>query len=469
MAAIKYDGKKLIPAPVLSINKSFDTIGDGTIIGNTYQINLNGTFLPQKGSPTSSGTFYTSTGYPADESILTDDTRFDSILKKQEALRNLFSSGNIGKKLEIVNEATGNIVYFYPRDVQIDIPEGTWVLECPYSINLIADTIYPTTDNVPSNIQSASESWNIEPDQQNLNNTFNFKVSHTITAKGKKFYNASGLPTEPWIAAKIWVDARRGVDTNLLSSGLYNLSGMTAYNHLVSTNIDESDGVYSLTENWLYASGLAYEEFSMDTTTGLEGITSVNINGTITGYEQRTLQNITSSRWDNASGYYMSIKNSLLNRAQTYTGISLNPIPVSENIGRNPVGGTISYGLEYNTRPQTYISGAKSESIVVTYNDQSKAHARVPVIGRTKGPVLQALGTSEATTKSLSIEFVLGPSIISGNIPATFNFPYSLISGLVTILDPINLGALKSFAGQPQKTWEPITGRGSFNIEWTYE
>ena len=334
---------------------------------------------------------------------------------------------------------------------------------------MVADTIYPTTDTVPSNIESGSESWSIEPDQQNLNNTFNFRVSHSISAKGKKFFNASGLGIDPWIAAKIWVDSRKGVDANILSSGLYNLSGMTAYNHLVTTNIDETDGAYSLTENWIFASGLDYEDFSIDANTGLEGITSVSINGTVTGYEQRNLQSITSSRWDNASGYFLSIKNSLLNRAQAYTGVTLNPIPLSETLGRNPVAGTLSYGYEYDTRPSNYIAGAKSEVITVSYNDLGKSHARVPVIGRTKGPVLQALGTSEATTKSLSIEFVLGPSVISGNIPATFAFPYNLISGIVNVLDPKNLGAAKSFAGQPQKTWEPKTGRGSFNIEWTYE
>lgn len=468
MAVIKYDGKKLIPAPILSINRSFNTAGDGSIIGTVYQINVNGKFLPHKGSPNSSGVFYTSTGYPADEIVGTDSAKFDSILKKQEGLRNLFSANNIGKKFEILNEDTGNTIFFYPVDVQIDIPEGVWVQECPYSITMTADSIYPNEIAPSGNIESASESWSIEPDQENLNNTFNFKVSHNISAKGRRFYNGSGV-IDPWVSAKIWVDSRDGIDTSIISSGVYNLNGLSGYNHLVTTNIDELEGSYSLSESWIFASGIAYEDFSLESNTGLDGITNVGINGTITGFEHRNLQTVYTSRWQNASGYFLSVKNSLLNRAQAYTGTTLNPVPVSETIGRNPVAGTISYGYEYNTRPTTFISGAKSESISVTYNNKSKSHARVPVIGRNRGPVLQNLGTSEATTKNLSIEFVLGPQFNPANISGSFAFPYNLISGLVNILDPINLGASKSFYSQPQETWEPMTGRGSFNIEWTYE
>lgn len=468
MGIIKYDGKKLIPAPILSISRDFQTSGDGTIIGSVYQIAVNGTQLPYKGSPNSSGVFHTSSGYPPDE-IIDDDERLQSHLNKQKAILELFNSTNMGKKFEILNDDTASPVYFYPKTVRVDFTEGIWFNDFKYSIILTADNIYPNTEVFTSNIDSAQESWSIEPDQQNLDNSFNFRINHNLSAKGKNFYNASGVVTEPWIEARNWVLARDGINHAIISSGVYNLSNLSGYNHLVTTNIDKTDGVFTLSESWIMASGIAYEDFNINTSAGLDGLTSVSIEGSITGFEHRNLQTIYASKWQNASGYFLSIKNSILDRAQDYSDVALNPIPLSETIGRNPIGGTINYSYEYNNRPSMYISGAKSESIIVAYNGKSKAHARVPVIGRAKGPVLQALGTSEASTKNLSIEFVLGPKFNPSNISGSFEFPYNLISGLVNTLDPINLGASKSFYGQPQQTWEPMTGRASFNIEWTYE
>lgn len=469
MGIIKYDGNKLIPAPVFSVNRDFQTTGDGTIIGNTYQIVVNGKMLPYMGSPNSSGVFHTTSGYPANETIA-DGQRLQAVLNKQEALKELFRAANIGKKFEILNDDSADPVYFYPRTIQLDLPEGIFFNDFTYSIVMTADAIYPNVDTVFSdNIESGSESWSVEPDQQNVNNTFNFKVNHSIAAKGKKFYNASGVMSDAWAEAKDWVTSRLGINHAIISSGVYNLTGLSGFNHLVSTSIDQLEGSYSLNESWLFASGIAYEDFSVSTATGLEGITSVSLEGNIVGHELRNASTIYTSKWTNASGYFVSIENSLLNRAQAYSNTTLNPVPVSQSVGRNPIGGTINYSYEYDTRPASYISGAKSEVFVVTYNDRSRSHARVPVIGRARGPVLQGLGTSEATTKNLSIEFVLGPSFNSANISGSFDFPYHLISGLVDNLDPANLGASKSYYGPPQKTWEPLTGRGSFNIEWTYE
>lgn len=468
MGVVKYDSKKLIPAPVMSISRVFQTDGVGNIIGSQYQINVNGTALPHKGSPNTSGVFHTTAGYPADD-VVSDSNRLQSVLNKQQALLNLFSAGNMGKKFEILNDDAATPVYFYPETVEIDFPEDIWFNAFNYTINMTTNAIYPNTEIPFANIDSAQESWSIEPDQQNLNNSFNFRVSHNISAKGKKAFNASGAFNEAWGEAKAWVDARAGLNHSIISSGVYNLANMSGYNHLVSTNIDVRDGLYSLSETWIMSSGIAYEDFTVNTNNTLEGLTTVTIDGTVTGFELRNRSVIQSSRWNNASGYFASVQNSLLNRAQVYSDTTLNPIPLAYNIGRNPVAGTISYGYEYNTRPSNYISGAKSEVFVVSYNDRSQAHARVGVIGRAKGPVLQALGTSEATTKNLSIEFVLGPQFNPLNISGSFNFPYNLISGLVSALDPLNNGAAKSFYSQPQKTWEPLSGRGSFNIEWTYE
>ena len=48
----------IIPAPLVSINKSYDTTGDGNIVGSKYSITLTGKLIADRGSPTNLGKFY---------------------------------------------------------------------------------------------------------------------------------------------------------------------------------------------------------------------------------------------------------------------------------------------------------------------------------------------------------------------------------------------------------------------------
>lgn len=466
---VTYDGKRLIPALRLNYSRNFNQLENGEIIGQTYNIQFSSTICADKGSPNSSGNFWTADGYPSDEFISSED-RLSSIISKQKAILNLFSSTNLGKKFEVLPENDGEPIYFYPSTAEISFADGPWFNTCDYVISMTADRIYPNVDtSVPFNIDTASESWSIEPNEQPLsfNVPFTYRVSHSLSARGKKIYiNGSG--NTPYLEAKAWVASKIGIDRTILS-GINNISNLGAYNHVLTENIDESDGGYSVNETWLFSSGNVIEDYNVSSQSNLEGLTIVSIDGNIQGLEARNLTNISGYRWVNASGYFNSIQNSLLNRAQTISQINLNPVAVSYNIGRNPLQGTISYNYEYNNRPVSYISGALTERISVSYNKKNKKHAQVPVIGRSRGPVLQGLGTSDATTKSLSIDFNLGPSLSGALNSAKFDFPYHLVSGLVEMLDPINNGAIKSYHSQPQENWEPITGQASFNIEWVYE
>ena len=57
---VMYNGKRLIPAPLVSINKEYQRSPDNTKIGTNFNLTVNGTLLAYKGSPDSSGTFWTS-------------------------------------------------------------------------------------------------------------------------------------------------------------------------------------------------------------------------------------------------------------------------------------------------------------------------------------------------------------------------------------------------------------------------
>lgn len=480
---VLYDGKRIIPASRLNYSRNFDQSPDGSIIGQTYNISFNSVIFAHKGSPTSSGTFWTANDYPPDETILSD-ARLSSILKKQEALRGLFSKTNIGKKFEVIPENLNNPLYFFPSSIEIVFQEGPWFDTCEYSVSMVADKIYPNVDgNTTYNLESATESWSIEPNEQPLGTTafvpgpiaslaattpFTYRVTHNLSAVGKPSYN-SGILNHPFIEAKNWVASRTGIN-NTIFSGFNNLSSLGAYNHILTENIDQTSASYSVNESWVFSSGNVIEDYSVSSQSALDGITTVEVNGNIQGLEARILSNVSGHKWDAASGYFSSISNNFLSRAQSYTGISLNPLPLSTNIGRNPLQGNISYSYSYDNRRTSYISGALSERISVSFQREGRSVAVVPVIGRSspiRGPILQDLGTGPEKQKTLSIDFLLGPPSVSGAL--NFDFPEYLISGLVYQLDPINNGASKSFKQQPQDSWEPLTGSASYNVTWIYE
>ena len=67
----------LIPAPFVNISKDYNKTSDGKKIGSTYTINLEGTILPDKGSPHSDATFYTSAdGSPNSSSKYNSESYF---------------------------------------------------------------------------------------------------------------------------------------------------------------------------------------------------------------------------------------------------------------------------------------------------------------------------------------------------------------------------------------------------------
>jgi hypothetical protein len=109
------------------MNKSYDTDGDGTKRGSAYRITLTGTFVPFRGSPSGSYTsldqaFWTLSGDPPDETYAGGNEDFNHILRKQEALRWLFSED--GGILEWQPSGGQPPVKCYPRVLSISFPEG---------------------------------------------------------------------------------------------------------------------------------------------------------------------------------------------------------------------------------------------------------------------------------------------------------------------------------------------------------
>ena len=111
----------------MSIDKNYDRSGNGQILGVTYTITLNGTLVPDRGSP--------STHADATNGFLTDSAdkiidnhvhahAYTDILKKQQLLRKLFSKVNEGGELAITAPFTGAAtIKCNPTIVSVTFPE----------------------------------------------------------------------------------------------------------------------------------------------------------------------------------------------------------------------------------------------------------------------------------------------------------------------------------------------------------
>src|SRR5690606_15205818 len=128
--------------------------------------------------------------------------------------------------------------------------------------------------------------------------------------------------------------------------------------------------------------------------------------GTITGLDQKISGIIQVSKIENAEAKWAEVSNLLLNRASQYTGLTLNPIPATSTVGKNPIQGTISYNFEYNNRPPNNFTGSISETIQVVDSNNVDMFAIIPIPFRSVGPVIQDLYTKKERTRQVSIGVV---------------------------------------------------------------
>lgn len=482
MSSVSYNGKRIIPAPLLTVNKSYQTTGDGSKIGSVFSITIAGKILSYMGSPTAGtgigsddGNFWEFSGYPSGETF--DDTQMlGAILRKQQQVRELFSID--GKLLEAQSSDGSPPFKCNIRILSIDFPSDSpisWYNNFSYTVNAEADLVYMGNvplgeDNFTEYISSANENWQLETieEAEGLNLPRTYRLSHTVSATGKRFYDDTGTLVKPaFEQARDWVLPKLGLDSYYLSSsGVQDLPNYyQGLNHVRSESIDERGGEYSVTETWLLASGTATEDFNITTTVSLQdGLTNVSINGTITGLELRNSNmEIISSKYDNASSRFTSVSGVLLSRAQTYSGKTLNIEPLSSSLGKNPVTGVITYTYDYNDRPSNFISAARSESIEIIDDFGGSIVAAISVPYRVYGPVLQDMGTKKESTRTLSLEVILGPQ--SGlNVPSSIDDD---INDLISSAAPANV--YQSFLVDNTQTWNPKEGRLSITKSWLYE
>lgn len=481
------NGNALIPAPFINLTKDFIRSEDQTIINSIWKIQIIGQIVSFMGSPSSSGTFWNLPGYPLNENISVDQMLTVNI-RKQEALRQLFSKQNDGCLLEIFGADGLAPMEMNIRFGELTFSDSLWLNTVQYTLNAEADNISingitNSEDVYPNYISSASESWDIETDESSPEGVHlprTYRLSHNISAKGVRHFDVTGtLTMEAWKQARNFVISRVGLDSSILNnSSVSNLSSYMALNHVKNESINELAGDYSLSENWILSSGIAFEDFTVESRRSLESaLTEVSINGQIQGLESRDLNDVvTAYKYDNSLAKFNSVSGNLLSRAQLYAGVNLNIIPISTSVGKNPVTGVISYNFGYNNRPSNLIPNTRSENIVIQDNLPTDVIAIVPILARSNGPILQNMQTSRERTRTLNIELVMDTTSYSGIVGMLTADPFlnpvtaPIISGIIATANPsVSYGANVSYLTDSNKSWEPYTGRANLTQIWTFE
>lgn len=357
-------GRRIVPAPLVSINKSYTRNPDGGKIGTTYNLSLQGTLLPFKGSPSgnysSLGTaFWTLGGYPPDETYASGNEDFNHILRKQEALRWLFNED--GGSLEYQPSGGQPVVKCNPRVLSIDFGEGIWADRGDYTIQLDANWMYinGTLDVEDTSAQdllvSSSDSWSF--DEVEGSSAEQYNITHEVTAQGILGFDETGADFEgkqAWEHAKDYVDsvATGSVDPSTLFAAIGS-SGTNAGNFVRVVRIDKSGGSYSVTEQWLASDDetRTESEFTVDFNVDDNTFTVTyrgTIFGVVDGAPRGDIAHLNAAKAAIPSNLQAqiittSIVGSLLN------GQVLPDFPDNKNFVLNQQDGTVQFSFTWDT------------------------------------------------------------------------------------------------------------------------
>jgi len=383
MASLVYDSKKIIPAPLVTINKVYNSDGEGGKHGVIYELTLTGTLLPYRGSPSGDYTlgdptnaFWELSAYPPDDIYVDENTSFVRLQRKQEAIRWLFQDD--GKILEWYAGAASPIKC-RPRIVNISFPEGQWVTQCPYTIELEANELIGLNDEdvfEASGIQDVSEQWQIN--EIHGHNGVVYEISHVTSAKGVTTYHPdTGAEIRGITNAKLWCDARvAGIPDSDFVQYATGFTNWVNGSYTKSTNIAENDGSYAITETWIIrqagpgvvATTYTEKSFKVITNTENESI-DVTYDGTIYGLREQERTGGPSA----TSQAKAAVPSNATARTETTTMLSaflgsytLPTAPTNKDITVNTKDGIVTFSYQWSAGEEADYT--QTNEVTIGYN-----------------------------------------------------------------------------------------------------
>jgi hypothetical protein len=524
------------PIPSINISQEYQRDGAGRQIGSTVSISLE-------------GKIYSGSG----------DAGFANLLSLESGIREAFSYDGYNFVIGCSGASTTTFSGIKISRYNASKTENNWTTTIDYSIDLQSEVAH--TGSGIFYVNSTQDDWNIETiDEFSYTNNANaqinmkllgfgntlsfdqgnnypfYRISRTIGAVGKfvpiSGNNVTTTGNSTAVAhAKEWVNYHLGL--NPTYSGI--ISGLNLYNFVRSINVSDTEGSYKITDNWLAApTGTGVrpftESFTIESSVDNTMMRTVQINGTIKGFEQFNSGSIYSitganylggnligsltelnnsnikltggTKFFNAMSGYSGIKNVLYQRVQSLATTGsygsygsnnatnapfkfsevfnrsenpLNPIPISITEGFNPAEGSVTYVWSYNNRPLNYIAGSISENLTVDDTFATPLIASIFVLGRKLGPILQDLGTISASKRRVTFEVVF-PRPSSLRDLKLKNEQYSQITGLIESFNPQNLmpingtnqQGIRSYITSDTAVWSITEGRLTKEKTWEW-
>lgn len=440
---IIYNGFELRPVQSLTYSRSIDQQGDGRSLGSSIRATIAGTIVPVK----IDGVF---------ASVATD-SRLTTVLEQQKLIRDALSVQ--GKIFEVQGWDGAAPTKFNAKVVSIDFNDGLWFDKSDYSITFESVNVAGETDGLEY-VDSSGETWNFE--EGDLPRTR--KVTHNVSAKGKTVYDATGqIPKKAWEYAKDFCENRLGLGYETATDAQWSpLSGKdlatiseskplstNSWNYVVNETIDETDGNYSASESWTLNEHNYVEEYTI-TVRKVDDQPSVMVTALISGtvHGLYATQNDYDAKYTNAKARWLVVKGLLNGRASAAAGISLATHPSAFSVDHDPVGGSISYQVEFNNREIVgdtfdYFNVSKRTSLedyrtsvivdgtvvgVAHLDDETdpnlkmqRAEDRWDAI---KGLMLSraVAGSGVTDLKAFPIQASVSPNVSNGSISYTFEF-----------------------------------------------
>lgn len=385
------DGKRLIPAPLINFSQDYNLTGDDRRLSPNITVTLQGKLVPNMGSPYSNGGWFTSTtGYPANESITTEGAKFNSLLSKQEALKEMFTSPGI--LFEYGVSGMSSPVSGFIKLANINFPPGQWVDQCDYTIILDTQLInkFGTDKNEEDNqysdlyLTQASNQISVNQDE----NSDTYTVSQNISAVGKASYSGMNMligNKQPWENAKSWVISKAN---DQIITNLINTTAHARFNKKSNETIDINAGSYSLNQTFTHSSGNAEYVHAYDVShsvsrsqlddlnTGQLLADTITINGNIIGFYPSGYSS--SGRLAAARTYYNSIEATI----PALVGLGTGFLFANKTYSENQLAGSINYTYTYNNYPNNNIY---IHTYAITDNRNSNSYNNININGVIKG------------------------------------------------------------------------------------
>jgi hypothetical protein len=485
----KYGEYVFDPRPLFTINKEILKTVANTGLGTKYSLTLDGHILPTGIDPIGGNVGGLTKVFNGVADLRTAFDKDFKLLFLQCNTNDPIISG-YPKVLSIdINNADDNYIRRADYTISLELPSLTGPSSEAAGIDCDGTTI---GDLGGSGLISITDEFTVEFLDEKVGGDISieafgaiptvFSIQRTLSAQGDSISCAGSPYIQPYERAKSYVSANLGITpdmTGLVGLMCVGADGQTFSNNFRSISVNQSEGSVNATETWITFTGgnPATEDFEVTIDKAADNaLTTITINGTIQGFSTINYDdcppsgapkfNAALASWSGVEGLLAGRASSVYNSVGGNWSGGLNAAPLSESIGYNVIGGTVTYNKSYDDRPANCYSGALQESITFNFNQPSDIFASLTVLGKPRGPLFQAISTTSATTRDISIDAII--PLVGDCAHADFNHPPDVYDQMVnsyevTLRNEFN----QVFVSSHSIGWEPKVGHFTLSKSWT--